>query len=147
MSEKYEPLKKLSLSLTSGNINIGQHALTVLEDGRLLVYNNGQNTDTKGFPTDNYGLSRDKTMISLYVINENNGTVSEDFNITFPYKAPYRGCVEQVDNNFIVCSIPEEPSYNSITSIYSKDGNLLFEAIHKKCFGLRAYAFNNRIVF
>lgn len=138
-----DTLSHYALDLTEGNINIGQHSLSFIENGELLIYNNGDNSSVPFFPKDKLGAVYSNSFVSGYTISEENMTAKETFNIELPFFCPNRGFVQKSEEIFIVTSIPVQPEFNSVISIYDEAGNLLLNVINYRYFCVRASKFSN----
>ncbi|TKG94001.1 hypothetical protein EYV94_14700 [Puteibacter caeruleilacunae] len=142
-----DTLKHYALDLTEGNINIGQHALSILDNGELLMFNNGNNSSVSYFPKDKLGLEYQNSKVSGYIISNEQKTARESFNIELPFACPNRGCVQKSKNSFIVTSLPVQPEFNSLIGIYDEDGKLISEIKNTGYFCVRTEGFSNELTY
>ncbi len=142
-----DTLRHYALHLTEGNINIGQHSLSILDNGELLMFNNGEDSYVSFFPKDKLGLTYPNSMISSYMISGQTGTAKEVFNLDLPYYSPNRGCVQKYGEAYIVTSLPVQPEYSSVIDLFDKEGNLLLKVTNYNYFCVRTYGFSNMLVF
>lgn len=78
--QDYPSLRSYAITLISGRYPIGQHGLSVLSDGRLMLFNNGRESFNHPAGT-SAGEARDYSPVSVYSINEQNLTATESFSI------------------------------------------------------------------
>lgn len=72
----YPSLRALALRLTAGKAPIGQHSLSILSNGELLLFNNGLGSDNQPVGTAP-GITRDFSTPSRYAIDEKARTAAE----------------------------------------------------------------------
>lgn len=78
--QDYPSLRSYAVTLTAGRYPIGQHALSILNDGRLMLFNNGR--ESFNYPAGtSAGEARDYSPVSVYSIDEQNLTAIESFSI------------------------------------------------------------------
>ena len=142
-----DALNQYALNLTGGNINIGQHSLSIVENRELLMFNNGENSRVSFFPKDKLGAVYEKSMVSGYSISSKEMTANETFNFKLPFFCPNRGFVQKWNGNYIVTSLPIVADYNSVIGIYNNEGKLLLDIKNSSYFCVRASGFSNRLYF
>lgn len=73
---RYPSLRALALTLTSGNVPAGQHALSIAGDGTLMLFNNGTASFNQpaGTPA---GVNLDFSAVSRYTIDEATKTAAQ----------------------------------------------------------------------
>ena len=142
-----DTLRHYAIHLEDGNINIGQHSLSILENGELLMYNNGDNSTVPFFPKDKLGLLHSNSMISSYKIVEQEKRAKESFHLELPFFAPNRGSVQKNGSTFLTTSLPEEAGYNSLINIYDDKQNLLLEIKNYSYFCNSAEKFSHILEF
>lgn len=69
----YPSLQKLALSLSSGQTPIGQHAVSITKDGRLMLFNNGRRSfnNPTGTPT---GIDLTTSQTAIFAIDSQSKT-------------------------------------------------------------------------
>lgn len=78
--QDYPSLRKYAITLTSGRYPIGQHALSLLSDGRLMLFNNGRESFNNPTGT-SAGETRNYSPVSVYTLDEANLTATESFSL------------------------------------------------------------------
>lgn len=142
-----DPLREYALDLTEGNINIGQHSLSYLDSGELLLFNNGDNSSVSYFPEDKLGATYAKSMVSAYAIFESQNEATEVVNFELPYWCANLGCVQKSGNGYIVNYQPGETEFNSVVAIYDEHKNSVIEFFNYSYFSDRAYGFSHHLNF
>jgi len=142
-----DTLRHYAIHLNKGYSNIGQHSLSLPDDGSLLMYNNGEGSSVPYFPSDKLGEEYPLAMISGYSIDEENSTAEESFNIELPYYSPNMSSVQKKGDKYIVTSIPVQPDYTSVVDIYDANKNVLLQIKNYNYFSIRSYSFPSVLNF
>lgn len=142
-----DTLRHYTIHLDKGNINIGQHCLSMLDNGELLLFNNGDDSTVPYFPKDKLGATYTNSMISSYKISGKEKKAVETFNLELSHSSPTRGSVEKNGKTYLTSSLPVMPEYRSLINIFDDKRNLLLEIRNYSYFCNKVESFSNKIKF
>lgn len=142
-----DTLKHYAIHLEQGNINIGQHCLSVLENGEILMFNNGNNSTVPYFPKDRLGSTYINSSVSCYKIYDDVRKAVQTFNHDLLYSSPTRGSVQKIGDIYLTSSLPEVPEYSSLINIFDNRNNLLLEIRNYSYFCNKVEVFDSKIKY